>query len=52
MHDSRPPHVWKEAVGCDIPKPKRAGYKLAKNFRPISFFEFLGKLLEKLGKSN
>jgi hypothetical protein len=31
-----------------IPKPNRADYTLAKNFRPISLLECLGKLLEKI----
>jgi hypothetical protein len=42
------PRPWKEAVVCVIPKPKRADYTLAKNFRPISLLECLGKLLEKV----
>jgi hypothetical protein len=42
------PRPWKEAVVCVIPKPKRADYSLAKNFRPISLLECLGKLLEKV----
>ncbi|KAH9997875.1 hypothetical protein BJV77DRAFT_940992, partial [Russula vinacea] len=42
------PHLWKEAVVCVIPKPNRADYTLAKNFRPISLLECLGKLLEKV----
>ena len=42
------PRLWKEAVVCVIPKPKRADYTLAKNFRPISLLECLGKLLEKV----
>ena len=42
------PRQWKEAVVCIIPKPKRADYTLAKNFRPISLLECLGKLLEKV----
>lgn len=42
------PSPWKEAVVCVIPKPKRADYTLAKNFRPISLLECLGKLLEKV----
>jgi hypothetical protein len=42
------PRLWKEAVVCVIPKPKRADYSLAKNFRPISLLECLGKLLEKV----
>ena len=33
---------------CVILKPKRADYSLAKNFRPISLLECLGKLLEKV----
>ena len=33
---------------CIIPKPNRADYTLAKNFRPISLLECLGKLLEKV----
>jgi hypothetical protein len=33
---------------CVIPKPNRADYTLAKNFRPISLLECLGKLLEKV----
>ena len=42
------PRSWKEAVVCVIPKPNRADYTLAKNFRPISLLECLGKLLEKI----
>ena len=42
------PRLWKEAVVCVIPKPSRADYTLAKNFRPISLLECLGKLLEKV----
>ena len=42
------PLLWKEAVVCVILKPKRADYSLAKNFRPISLLECLGKLLEKV----
>ena len=42
------PVCWKEAVVCVIPKPNRADYTLAKNFRPISLLECLGKLLEKI----
>jgi hypothetical protein len=42
------PHPWKEAVVCVIPKPNRADYTLAKNFRPISLLECLSKLLEKI----
>ena len=42
------PSRWKEAVVCVIPKPSRADYTLAKNFRPISLLECLGKLLEKV----
>ena len=42
------PLLWKEAVVCVIPKPGRADYTLAKNFRPISLLECLGKLLEKV----
>ena len=42
------PRRWKEAVVCVIPKPNRADYTLAKNFRPISLLECLGKLLEKV----
>jgi hypothetical protein len=42
------PRPWKEAVVCVIPKPNRADYTLAKNFRPISLLECLGKLLEKV----
>ena len=42
------PSLWKEAVVCVIPKPNRADYTLAKNFRPISLLECLGKLLEKV----
>lgn len=29
------PRLWKEAIVSVIPKPKRADYTLAKNFRPI-----------------
>jgi retron-type reverse transcriptase len=42
------PKQWKEAVVCVIPKPNKADYTLAKNFRPISLLECLGKLLEKI----
>jgi hypothetical protein len=42
------PRRWKEAVVCVIPKPNRADYTLAKNFRPIALLECLGKLLEKV----
>jgi Reverse transcriptase (RNA-dependent DNA polymerase) len=42
------PRPWKEAVVCVIPKPHRADYSRAKNFRPISLLECLGKLLEKI----
>ena len=42
------PRSWKEAVVCVIPKPHRADYTQAKNFRPISLLECLGKLLEKI----
>ena len=42
------PRPWKEAVVCVIPKPNRADYTHAKNFRPISLLECLGKLLEKI----
>jgi Reverse transcriptase (RNA-dependent DNA polymerase) len=42
------PKPWKEAVVCVIPKPNHADYTLAKNYRPISLLECLGKLLEKV----
>jgi hypothetical protein len=42
------PRIWKEATVCVIPKPGRTDYTLAKNFRPISLLECLGKLLEKV----
>jgi len=42
------PCPWKEALVCIILKPNRADYTLAKNFRPISLLECLGKLLEKI----
>jgi len=42
------PRAWKEAIVCVIPKPNRADYSLAKNFRPIALLECLGKLLEKV----
>jgi hypothetical protein len=42
------PRQWKEAIVCVIPKANRADYTLAKNFRPISLLECLGKLLEKV----
>jgi hypothetical protein len=42
------PRLWKEAIVCVIPKPNRADYTLAKNFRPISLLECLGKLLKKV----
>jgi hypothetical protein len=42
------PRPWKEAIVCVIPKPNCADYTLAKNFRPISLLECLGKLLKKL----
>jgi hypothetical protein len=42
------PRLWKEAVVSVVPKLKRSDYTLAKNFRPISLLECLGKLLEKV----
>jgi hypothetical protein len=46
------PRLWKEAIVSIIPKPKRADYTLAKNFRPIYIavrvLTRLGKLLEKV----
>ena len=42
------PKLWKEATVCVIPKAGQADYTLAKNFRPISLLECMGKLLEKL----
>ena len=42
------PCQWKEAIVCVIPKANCADYTLAKYFRPISLFECLGKLLEKV----
>jgi Reverse transcriptase (RNA-dependent DNA polymerase) len=42
------PRPWKKAIVCVIPKPNRADYTLAKNYRPISLLECLGKLLEKI----
>jgi hypothetical protein len=42
------PQPWKEAIVCVIPKPNRTDYTLAKNYRPISLLECLGKLLEKV----
>ena len=41
------PRPWKEAIVCVIPKPNQADYTLAKNYRPVSLLECLGKLLEK-----
>jgi hypothetical protein len=35
------PRLWKEAVVCVIPKPKRTDYTLAKTFRPISLWNAL-----------
>ena len=42
------PLLWREAVVCAVPKPHRADYSLAKNFRPVSLLECMGKLVEKL----
>jgi len=42
------PRQWKEAIVSVIPKAGRADYTMAKNFRPISLLECLGKLLEKV----
>jgi hypothetical protein len=41
------PDHWKTATVVVIPKPNRADYFTAKNFRPISLLECLSKLLEK-----
>ena len=48
LRASHHPRLWKEAIVSIIPKPKRADYTIAKNFRPISLLECLGKLLEKV----
>jgi hypothetical protein len=40
--------IWRLAIVCAVPKPNRADYSLAKNFRPISLLECMGKLVEKL----
>jgi Reverse transcriptase (RNA-dependent DNA polymerase)/Endonuclease-reverse transcriptase len=42
------PLIWRLAIVCAVPKPNRADYSLAKNFRPISLLECMGKLVEKL----
>jgi hypothetical protein len=42
------PLIWRQAIVCAIPKPHRADYSLAKNFRPVSLLECMGKLVEKL----
>jgi hypothetical protein len=42
------PRIWRIAIVCTVPKPNRADYSLAKNFRPISLLECMGKLIEKL----
>jgi hypothetical protein len=42
------PRQWKEAVVCVIPKLNCTDYTLAKNFRPITLLECIGKLLEKV----
>jgi hypothetical protein len=41
------PDHWKTATVVVIPKPNRADYFAAKNYRPISLLECLSKLLEK-----
>ena len=42
------PLIWRQAIVCAVPKPHRADYSLAKNFRPVSLMECMGKLVEKL----
>ena len=42
------PLLWREAIVCAVPKPHHADYSLAKNFRPVSLLECMGKLVEKL----
>ena len=42
------PLIWRQAIVCAVPKPHRADYSLVKNFRPVSFLECMGKLVEKL----
>jgi hypothetical protein len=42
------PLIWRQAIVCAVPKPHRADYSLAKNFRPVSLLECMGKLVEKL----
>ena len=42
------PLLWREAVVCAVPKPHCTDYSLAKNFRPVSLLECMGKLVEKL----
>ena len=41
------PQAWRRTLVVVIPKPDRADYMLAKNFRPISLIECLSKLIEK-----
>ena len=41
------PRTWRCALVVVIPKPDRADYTLAKNYRPISLIECLSKLIEK-----
>ena len=42
------PLIWRQAIVCAVPKPQRVDYSLAKNFRPVSLLECMGKLVEKL----
>ena len=42
------PLIWRQVTVCAVPKPHCADYSLAKNFRPISLLECMGKLVEKL----
>src|SRR6266446_1000561 len=42
------PLIWRQAIVCAVPKPHRPDYSLAKNFRPVSLLECMGKLVEKL----
>ena len=41
------PQLWRHALVVVIPKPDRADYTMAKNYRPISLIECLSKLVEK-----
>jgi hypothetical protein len=48
VHAGCHPGEWKEAIVSVIPKAGRADYTIAKNYRPISLLECLGKLVEKV----